>query len=77
MNISCFTQYLNYVILSLDKQGINQKNEDIPKNQREQIIQLLKKLSRTDEEIDKERRDYLLKLFHKSKVIYFGYEEEK
>lgn len=40
-------------------------------------MQLLKKLSRTDEEIDKERRDYLLKLFHKSKVIYFGYEEEK
>ena len=77
MTISSFTQYLYYVIISLDKQGINHKSEDIPKKQREQIIQLLKKLSRTDEEIEKERKDYLLKLFNKSKIIYYGYEEEK
>ena len=64
-------------ICSLDQDGVSPVKEEMSKQQKEKILQLLKKLSRTDEEIDRERHEYLEKLFCKSKKIYEGYEEDK
>ena len=64
-------------ICSLDQDGVSPVKEEMSKQQQEKILQLLKKLSRPDEEIDRERHEYLEKLFCKSKKIYEGYEEDK